>query len=333
MNVEPTDDPDNRAFAVGLDIGGASIVAGVISRRDGRILSRTSIPTDSRRGHVDGLQRITTLVEQVTADAGVSLSNVTGIGVGCTGPVDSVKGLVQNPYTLPGWEDLPLLDHLQTEFGLSTCLLNDCHVAALGEHWMGAGRGCRHMIYITVGTGIGGGLILNGQLYRGNGLLSGEIGHQAIDLNGPECYCGARGCLEMLAAGPAIAAAAAHAAPDDGSILTLAGNRRDAITARIVCQAAEQGDTFAQQIVMNTATYLGIGIANLLNILTPEIVVLGGGVMQSWSLFRPMIEQTIQTRAGMIKDLRIQLRPAALGLNAGITGAAFAILSGVSSVE
>ncbi len=314
-------------FAIGLDIGGASMVVGVILKRTGQILSRASVPTASRKGHADGLQRIAALIEQVATEARINLSDATGIGVGCTGPVDSVKGLIQNPYTLPGWEDLPIIEHLQTRFGLRACLLNDCHVAALGEYWVGAGKGSRHMIYITVGTGIGSGLILNGQLYRGNGLLSGEVGHLAIDPNGPLCYCGAHGCLEMLAAGPVIAAAGRDA-PDGGRILELANRQRGEITAKIVCEAAAEGDPFAVQIITQAATSLGIGVASLLNILTPEIVVFGGGVMQSWPLFRPIVEATVSARSGMLKAVEIQLLPASLGLNAGITGAAFAAFGG-----
>jgi len=315
-----------KDFAIGLDIGGTSIVAGVILKQTGQILSRASIPTESRAGQVDGLQRITALIEHVAGDAEVRVSNAIGIGVGCTGPVDSTMGVIQNPYTLPGWEDLPLSSYLKAQFRLPTCLLNDCHAAALGEYWMGAGKRCRHMIYITVGTGIGSGLILNGQLYRGNGLLSGEVGHLALDPAGPLCYCGARGCLEMLAAGPAIVAAAQHA-PKNGRILEIAEHHHEAITAKMVCQAAAESDPVALQIVTQAATYLGIGIANLLNILTPEIVVLGGGVMQSWSLFRPAIETIVNARSGMLKAVHIQILPAELGLNAGITGAAFAMFS------
>ena len=133
--------PSENEFAIGLDIGGTSIVAGIISKINGRILSRANIPTESRSGHTDGLVRLVALIEQVMADAKVNLSNAIGIGIGCIGPVDSVTRLIQNPYTLPGWEDLPIVDSLQSRFGLYACLLNDCHVAALGEFWIGAGKG------------------------------------------------------------------------------------------------------------------------------------------------------------------------------------------------
>lgn len=157
-------------------------------------------------------------------------------------------------------------------------------------------------------------------------MLSGEFGHLAIDPNGPVCYCGARGCLEMLAAAPAIVTAAQDA-PPDSHIRGLAEQHREGITARMVCQAAELGDPFATQVIAEAATSLGIGIANLLNLLTPEIVVMGGGVTQSWPLFRPTIEATVSARSGMLKAVSIKIVPDALGLNAGITGAAFSVFS------
>jgi glucokinase len=312
--------------AVGLDIGGTNVVAGVIAGDDGRVLSRDSMPTDSRRGVEDGLNRIGSLIAQVIRTAQLTPEQIIGIGIGASGPVDSIKGLIQNPFTLPGWEDLPINAYLSEQFGVPCSLLIDTHAAALGEHWVGEGRGARNMIYLTFGTGIGCGIILNNQLYRGVGLTCGEVGHHVIDLNGPLCYCGGHGCWEMLAAAPAISRYAAENAPDDTLLLQLAAQDRQKITPLLISQAAQQGDIFAQAVMERTAHYLGVGIANLINIFSPQVVVLGGGIMGSWPLFAPTALKAIARCASMVPLDRIQIRSAALGLNAGITGAARAIL-------
>jgi glucokinase len=314
------------SHVMGLDIGGTNMVAGVIASEDGRVLGRLSIPTDSQRGVEDGLRRITELIDRSVLNAGLTRDNIGGIGIGSTGPVDSSTGRINNPFTLLGWDNLPLGDHLTAHFRLPTYLLGDCQAAALGEHWVGAGRGTRHMLYVTVGTGIGAGLILDGKLYRGLGLVSGEVGHQVIDVNGPDCYCGAKGCWEMFAAGPAIAQQAIKRVPKGGLLLTLANNDRSKITPLLVGRAAEQGDPFAIELLNQTAFYLGVGLANLLNVITPEIVIMGGGVMGSWSLLAPKMVETIRSRAAMIPFEQMHIVPASLGLNAGIIGAGRAIL-------
>ncbi len=317
-------------LVVGVDIGGSSIVAAVIDSERVDVLSRDTILTQPKRGPQDGFDRLGKLIEKVISDAHVSLSQIYGIGVGCTGPIDSITGTIHNPYTLPTWEGSSPVKYLQNRFKLPVVLLNDAAVAALGEYWAGAGRGSQHMIYITVGTGIGSGLILDGRLYRGGGLLAGEVGHQALDINGPACYCGARGCLEMLAAAPAIARFAAQRATPDGILFKLAGSDPARITAKLVYAAARQGDAVALEVMQQTGFYLGVGIANLLNILTPEIVILGGGVMQGWDLITPTLFETVQQRGSMVALSPARIVPASLKLNAGVMGAARGLINSLA---
>jgi glucokinase len=207
-------------------------------------------------------------------------------------------------------------------------LMGDCDVAALGEYWRGAGQSSQHMLYLTVGTGIGGAIIESGKLHRGIKLLSSEPGHHVIDMNGPECYCGARGCLEALAAGPAIARRGREAVQNapDSMLLRLANGDSNQITSKLISQAADMGDAVAIRLVRETGTYLGIGLANLINILTPEVVVWGGGVMQSWSQLAPPMMEVLSSRNTMVPFEQVKILPASLGLNAGVTGAARAIL-------
>ncbi len=313
-------------LAAGVDIGGTNMVAALVHTTTAEVVIRASIPTEPRRGPEDGFRRLGDLIARLCAEAGVRPADLAGIGVGCTSPIDSERGLVNNPYTLPTWENAPLLPTLMARFGLPGVLLNDAHVAALGEYWAGAGRGARTLIYVTVGTGVGGGIIINGRLHRGVGLLAGEIGHQAIDVNGPMCYCGARGCLEMLAAAPAIERFARERAMESGRMLTLADGDPERITARIVYEAAKAGDPVAVGLMAQTGFYLGVGIANLMNILAPDVVILGGGVAQGWDLLYPSLRETIDARGGMIPFEEVRIEQAALGLNAGVIGAVRGIL-------
>lgn len=317
----------NKAkHVVGLDVGGTNVVGAVVTGADARLLARASIPTDAARGPDDGLRRIGDLVERLIATTGLAYSEIGGIGIGATGPVDTPTGRIHNPYTLPTWEDVPIGGYLAGRFQLPTLLIGDCDAAALGEFWAGAGQGSRHMLYMTFGTGIGGGIIIDGKLHRGIDLASSEPGHMVIDWQGPPCYCGAQGCFEMLASGPAIARFARERAEVDSLLLKLVECHRELITAETVSQAAEQGDPIARELIRQTATYIGIGLANLINILTPEVVVLGGGVMQGWPVFAPVTLATIQARGKMVPIDQIAIRTASLKLNAGVTGAARALL-------
>ncbi len=315
-------------FAFGLDIGGTNMVGAIVAREDGRLLSHESIATDSRRGVSDGLQRVAELARRLVAQAGLRIEQIDAAGIGSTAPIDIPSGTVKNPYTLPGWDEFPVGPHLTQTFGWPSCLIGDCEAAALGETWVGAGRGHKNVVYVTVGTGIGAGIIIDGKLHRPIASGTSEIGHMALDLTGgPDCYCGARGCWEILAAAPAIVqrAQAAYAdAPSDSPLLQLVQGNREAITAEWVSVASTQGDPIAQRLVNETATYMGHGLANVMNMLGPEIVILGGGVMKGWPLFEPIALEIIRKRATVAPIQAVKIARAELGLRAGVVGAAWA---------
>lgn len=318
-------------YVIGMDIGGTNIVAAVVRSADAQVISRQSVPTLAERGIADGLRRIHHLLRQIVEDSPVTWEQIGGIGVGSTGPVDCVRGRIQNPYTLPTWDDMPILDSLQESFHRPGVLLNDAHVAALGEFWVGAGRGTRHMIYITVGTGIGGGMVLDGKLYRGIQFFSGEVGHTVIDMNGPLCYCGAYGCWEMFAAAPAITRLAQERVVPDSFLMRLAGGQPENLTPRLLSQAAEQGDGLAKEILSQVGHYLGIGVGNLINIFAPEVIVLGGGVMQGWDYLTPRLFETINSRKAMVPFDEVRIVPAQMGMNAGVLGAAYSMLTALDA--
>jgi glucokinase len=290
-----------------VDIGGTKIAVGMVDE-NGQVLARLECPTEARKGLADGLNRIVALLRRTADEAGGTLQ---GIGIGCTGPVHPDLGTIGNVEFLPGWEGANLVEELSRIFGVPAAIENDADAAALGEWAWGAGRGTRQFLLVTIGTGIGAGLVLNGHLYRGVDGSHPEIGHHVIDPDGPACFCGAHGCWESLASGPAMEAWAAAHHPQ--------GKR---LAARQLCIAAEEGDKLAQEAVHRTAYYLGIGLANLVTLFTPEVIALGGGLLQSYHLFQPVIEETIRTSCGLVPHQKVRLVPSALGAQTGLVGAA-----------
>lgn len=296
------------AFLFGVDIGGTKIAVAAISL-EGGILARTEMETRAAEGASRVIARLVQALHSIEQN-----DQLRGIGIGCTGPVDPLTGHVRNPYTLPTWEDVDIVSPLAAEFQTPVVLENDCDAAALGEFWRGAAQAANNAVYVTVGTGIGAGLILNGKLYRGVGLVAGELGHTTIDHDGLACYCGSRGCLEMYAAGPALARAYdSRTGAQDSS-------------ARDVIQAARRGDADALAVIEQTAYYLGVGLSNLITLLAPDVIALGGGVMEGFDLFQPTLCDTIAKRVVFVPWRQVNIARAALGANAGVLGAAKALI-------
>jgi len=292
-----------------VDIGGTKIAVGMLNR-DGKILARRENPSGAELGLQDGLALIFSMLRETAQQAGGELE---GIGVGCTGPVDPSTGTLGQIEFLPGWEGNNIAAELQNVFGVTALLENDADAAALGELAWGAGRGAKRFIYVTISTGIGGGMVFDGSLYRGVEGAHPEIGHHVIDPSGPKCFCGAHGCWESLAGGPALAA------------------RAGLSSALAVCRAAEQGDAVARLAVEQEAYYLGLGFGNLITLFTPDVIALGGGVMHSRHLFSDKILQTIQENCGLVPYEKTRLVPAQLGGDAGLAGAAQVWIKGSSA--
>jgi glucokinase len=260
---------------------------------------------------------------------------VAAVGIGAPGPPDIEAGVVVAPPNLPGWARVPLKRLIEDGLGITTFLENDANAAALGEHRFGAGRGTRHMIYVTASTGIGGGLILDGKLYHGADGMAGEIGHTTAMPYGPHCNCGNRGCLESFASGTAIAREArgrvARGVPT--LIADLAGGDLERITAKLVAQAADQGDVEAQSILAEAMDYLGIGMANLVNLFNPELIVIGGGLTNiGEGLFDPVrraiVRHAFHTPAETVRVVRAEL-----GDKVGVLGAVAAALAQLDSLR
>lgn len=292
-----------------VDIGGTKIAVGLVDDA-GRVAARTDTPSYVGRGPADATERISQILDVQQRQAG---TRIAGIGIGCTGPVDPLSGELQDVNTLPGWCGWNPVLQLSEAFGVTAAMENDADAMALGVARWGTGSGKQSLICITVGTGIGAGIVLNGQIYRGANHSHPELGHHIIEPGGPQCTCGACGCWESLAAGPALeqwfSKEATKASPGG-------------TTAREICDRARGGDPIAMKAVMREGRYLGAGLANVISMFMPEAIVLGGSVMQSAELFLPLIHETISKNCALVPHKMCEISLASLGPDAGLIGAA-----------
>jgi glucokinase len=292
--VRTTPGAGGQRYVLGVDLGGTNIVVGAMPLDGTREYGVRTEPTHSELGADSVVERIGRMIDEVIAttgtETGAARRDFIGVGIGAPGPLDRAHGIVIVTPNL-GWRDFPLRDRVSARVKLPATLDNDANCATVGEWWRGAAAGGRNVVGMTIGTGIGGGLILEGQLYHGSSDVAGEVGHTTIDPTGRKCKCGNYGCLEAYASGPAIAQRATEAlAGGEASLLReLIQDDMSRMTARIVYDAATLGDPLAVEVVRETARFLGTGVANLLNIFNPDVVVLAGGVAAAGdALFEPL---------------------------------------------
>ncbi|MDM8000691.1 MAG: ROK family protein [Dehalococcoidia bacterium] len=305
-----------------VDLGGTKIVTALITPQ-GRILSREYSPTLAEEGVDDVIRRILTTATTLVKNADLPYSSLSGIAIAAAGAIDTEKGVVTDSPNLPGWHNIPLKARIEQATGARTFVLNDATAAALGEHRFGAGRGVNNLIYLTVSTGIGGGIIIGGKLYSGATGSAGELGHMTIDLNGPHCPCGNIGCLEMLASGKAIAREAQRLIAQGARTMMLEMAEGDAryVSAQTVANAAHKGDAVALSVVNKAATYLGVGLVNFVNIFNPEMIIVGGGVgKMGETLLRPA-RKVVAERAFQFPASVVRIVSSELGDNSGLFGA------------
>jgi len=274
---------------LGLDVGGTKLAAGVVTP-DGRVHSMLVEASHSERGPLDMIARHLELGRRAVAASGMAWSEICSIGIACGGPLDPVAGVIQSPPGLPGWDDIPLVAMVSDGYDRPAFVDNDATAGAIAEWSYGAGRerSVRDLVYLTISTGIGGGLVLDGRVYRGAAGNAGELGHLTVDRLGRECGCGRRGCLEAYASGSSIARRAQEAIGQGGAS-TLAD--LPVVTARDVCEAAEADDPLARLIWDETTAILGSAVANILDIFNPELVVLGGGVTRAGAALLDPVRQ------------------------------------------
>lgn len=294
-----------------VDIGGTKIAVGIVDG-DGKVLARRECPTDADLGYLHALGNIQTMLQ---ASAGTANTQISGIGIGSTGPVFPLTGEFGDVNFFPNWKGQNPVEDLTRSFQVKAAMENDADAAALGEAGWGAGKHKKRLIYVTVGTGIGTGLILDGHLYRGVDQSHPEIGHHLLDPSGPLCLCGFHGCWESLAAGPAMTAWLEKEAPAGYA-------HRDDLTAKRICELAMAGDEWARKAVDREGYYLGLGLANLVTMFTPDAIVLGGSVMKSADLFIDSIRKIIRESCRLVPFDKTELTLASLGEDANLIGAA-----------
>lgn len=300
-----------KAMIGAVDIGGTKIAVGIVDS-EGQVLCRSESPTEGEGPYERALDRTIAMLRLAISSTGVKLN---GIGIGSTGPVYPFTGEIGDVNFFPQWRGQNPVRDLEKTFGVRVALENDGDAAAVGEYLWGAGKNKLRLIYVTVGTGIGVGLVLDGHLYRGVDQSHPEIGHHIVDPSGPLCSCGFRGCWESVAAGPAMVAWVNENAPPEYP-------HRTDLTGKKVCELAKGGDDWAQKAVEREAWYLGLGLANLINMFVPDAIVLGGSVLKSSELFFNDIRKTIAGGCRFVPFEKTELALASLGDDANLIGAA-----------
>jgi glucokinase len=310
---------------IGCDLGGTNLRAAVVDVETGHVLHQKSVPTLARDGHDAVMARMADLFFDVIQEAGLEKDAVGGIGIGAPGVLDLEKGETLFLPNLPGtWPHVPLQDTIARHTGFRTALLNDVRAITNGEWRFGAGRGVDTVAVFAIGTGIGGGLVINRQLHLGIGGTGGELGHTVIDFNGPRCGCGNYGCVEAYASGPAIAAMGMKAVAQGlttqiGELCSYDLNR---ITPELIARAAEAGDEIARGIYEKAGFYIGIAAANVCASVGPRRIVIGGGVAQAGELLLDPIRRTIRERVHIMPVEQVEVVSSQLGDNAGVIGVA-----------
>ncbi|HEX8774142.1 MAG TPA: ROK family protein [Pyrinomonadaceae bacterium] len=320
----------SKQTVAGLDIGGTKIAV-ALADTDGNVISHTRFDTRVELGPHRILERALAEIERMREETGTHL---VALGVGCGGPLDRERGLILSPPNLPDWDEFPIIEIIEKRLGIPALLDNDANAAALGEFNYGAGRGLSNIVYITISTGIGGGIIIKGQIFHGVNDGAGEVGHITVLPDGPACGCGGRGCLEAICSGTSIARRARERllAGAHSSITTMAGEI-NAVTAKVVAEAVRTGDKLAAEIWDETTYYLAVGISNIINVLAPEAVILGGGVSTAGELLLEPLRRQVQSRNTMLPPDKINILQAALGGDSGSYGALILGQNGIASKE
>jgi len=314
---------DMRTLTMGIDLGGSKILTAVVDAR-GEIVTSDENVTPATKEREAIVQSIVDSAHRVLDKSGVAISDIYAIGVGAAGISSPEAGILFSSPNLPGLRNVLLRDIVQERLGRRTFLINDADAAAIGEFYFGAGRGARSFIYVTLSTGIGGGIVIDGRIYTGAIGAAGEIGHMTIDDNGPPCNCGSRGCWETVASGTALVREARRRIEGGvrTSILEYAERDVEKVTPEAIHKAAQQGDNLARELISRTAYYIGVGLANLVNIFNPELIVIGGGLSNIGDMLLKPAFKTAGERAFREAFQAVRFVPAGLGGNSGVLGAA-----------
>jgi len=307
---------------IAVDLGGTKIVTALIFE-NGDILDREHILTQASEGPEAVIKRMLGTIDLLLERQNMKASDLKGICVAAASPVDMKKGIVSTPPHLPGWYAVPLRDIVRDRYGIDTYLINDVKAAVLGEYRFGAGKGIDNLICITLGTGIGGGIITNGKLYFGEVGGAGEVGHMTIDANGPRCVCGNTGCWELFVSGTAMEREVVrHLSSGEASSLAEINRKNGIVTSVDITRAARNGDVLAIRVIAGSARYLGIGLVNLVNIFNPGMIIIGGGLSKIGDILMEPAIQVVKDKAFRVLSGAVQIVPSSLGDDAAVLGGA-----------
>lgn len=310
-----------KGYAIGVDLGGSNLRIGLVSET-GEVIERIKEPSNAAEGCNALTEKLVALLKERVRFTG---NGLVGVGVAVPGIIDHAAGVVVDAPNLPGWKDVPLLDMLQKALDAPVVIENDANAFALGESWTGAGKDVRSFVGITLGTGIGGGIVIDGKLVRGADGMAGEVGHMTVNIDGPHCNCGNYGCLETYSSARGITDRIREAIEAGGRSLLFneTGGNLYKITAEMVYSAARDGgDPLARETLRTAGTYLGVGIANLVHLLNPEAVIVGGGVAAAWDIFADVVQKEVEKRCFEKPGKRLKICRGMLEDDAGIVGMA-----------
>lgn len=309
---------------IGLDVGGTTMKAGVVDENGRPVGPPVSLPTEATKGQHHGLLQMVATIKQAVAAARTRMERIVAIGVATPGSMDIPAGIMLEPPNMKPWRNVPVRDFIVESFKLPTAFQNDANAAAYGEFWVGAGREYRSMVLFTLGTGVGGGIILDDKIIEGEHSHGAELGHIKIEMTNPRlCGCGKRGCLEAYASATAVVARTREALNAGGpSPLRDVLKQKGALTARDVFKAAADGDAIAGKIVDETAFYLAVGASNLMHVIDPQVIAFAGGMTAAGDAFLNRIKEHVKTVAFPVPAEKCVIRYAQLGTDAGFIGAA-----------
>src|SRR5258707_2920478 len=317
-------------LVIGWDVGGTKVAAGVVDAQ-GKILADTRAPMNCHTSAEEGLASVLCAIESLLAQDPSRRSKIKCIGICAPGPLDPRTGVIINPPNVPCWRDFPLADEVAKHYSAHVKVDNDANAGGLAEYLWGAGRGYRNVFFATIGTGIGTGIVLDGKIFHGRTGAAAEGGHVSIDFNGPACNCGKKGCIEVLASGTAIARRARERltqSPQLGAqLLALAGGNLSAIRSEMIGKAAQANDPLAKEILEQTLEYLAIWLGNTVDLLDPEVIILGGGAAEMLRPYFSEIQKRMKSWCINSRYLEIPLVPAFYGENAGVAGGAALCIS------
>lgn len=307
---------------IGVDLGGTNVKTAIVSE-DKKIIAKESRPTQAAEGPEAIMDLMATCVSDLMRANGLDMSQALAAGFGAPGPMNWQTGIVFEPPNLPGWKNVPLAEEMQKRLRIPCYVDNDANVACYGEYWLGAGQGAESIVVFTLGTGVGGGIVVFGQLLRGIDGTAAELGHITVQRDGRLCGCGSRGCLEAYASVTGMKRTAMDGWDTaETSLKQMCGGDPEALTGALIHKAASAGDAYALHVFRETAIWLGVGAASMVNVLNPERIVLCGGMIAAGDMLFNTVRETVAANAFEVPARRCQILPAGLGSDSGVIGCA-----------